>query len=175
MIKKHYLMIIMVFFVLIFASNGISEPLTPKLSKAKVIAAVKLIEAEGDAAIAKIKDPNGEFRFGDGKGYLWLQDREGIMVMHPIKPTLDGKALFGIKDVNGRFLFAAFDEVVEDNGAGWVPYAWPKPGEDKSSAKISFVMLAKGGSKDYIVGAGMYDVVPADIKKGFPGDAIYED
>lgn len=175
MIKKQYSIILMVFFVVLFASNCIGEPLTPQLCKAKVQAAVKLIAAIGDEAIAKIKDPKGEFSFGDGKGYIWIQDREGLMVMHPNVPSLDGKPLFGIKDINNVYLFAAFDEVVEENGSGWVGYMWPKPKVKVSSPKVSFVMLAKGGSKDYIVGAGMYDVTADDIKKDFPGDAIYKD
>ncbi len=174
MFKKQYSIIIMVFFVLLFASNSIGEPLTPAACKAKVQAAVKLVESKGAAAFDALKDLNGEFRFADGAGYVWVHDLQGIMLMHPVKPTLDGKALFGLKDSAGVYFFVAMNEVVEDNGAGWVPYQWPKPGQDESSPKVSFVMGADHNGKTYILGSGMYDVTGPDIKKEFPNDSVYE-
>ncbi len=154
-----------------FASVSYGEALTPSLCKAKAKAAAALLKAEGDAGLAKIKDANGEFRFGDGKGYVWVHNLDGIMVMHPIKPALDGASLLDKRDSNGVYLFVAMNEVAEENGEGWVPYAWPKPGSKESSPKISYVVLVG----ENVVGAGMYDVTPADIKAQFPGDAIYED
>jgi len=174
MIKKWYLFIMVVFFVSFFASNCIGEPLSPKLCKAKVKAASKLLKEKGRAAFDTFKDPKGEFRFGDGAGYVWVHDLEGIMLVHPVTPSLNGKALFGLKDVNGVYFFVAFNEMVEEHGAGWVPYSWPKPGEEKSSPKISYVELVMHGGNSYIVGSGMYDVTGEDIKKAFPNDPVYE-
>jgi len=95
--------------------------------------------------------------------------------MHPIKPSLDGKDMSGFADKNGTLLFLNFSEICDENGAGWVPYVWPKPGQEVTSPKISYVKLVKHGGKDYIAGAGMYDVTPEDIKKQFPVDAIFEE
>ncbi|NOX33428.1 MAG: hypothetical protein GXP56_06785 [Deltaproteobacteria bacterium] len=175
MVKKSLIVFIGLMVTFFFAGNAFSEELTPQLCKAKVIAATKLLAAEGDAALAKIEDPNGEFRFANGKGYIWVHNLDNIMVMHPIKPSLDGKALGDMRDVNGVYLFTAMNETVEEYGAGWVPYSWPKPGEKKSSPKVSYVKLVKFGDKDYVAGSGMYDVTAADIKKLFPNDAIYKD
>ncbi|MCK5312060.1 MAG: cache domain-containing protein [Desulfobacteraceae bacterium] len=172
MIKKLY-SISMVFFVLLFASTCIGESMSPQLTKSKVQAAAELLKSQGDAALAAIKDPNGEFRFGDGKGYVWVHNLDGIMVMHPIKPSLDGKGLFNLKDSAGRYYFVAFNEMVEENGAGWVPYSWPKPGEENESPKVSYVKGVKHGDKTYIVGSGMYGVTGPDIQKAFPGKTIY--
>ncbi len=127
------------------------------------------------AAIEKIKDPKGDFRFSDGEGYIWIHNLDGNMVMHPIKPSLDGTALLEIRDVNGVYLFAAMNELVEKSGKGWVAYAWPKPGVKESSPKVSYVVLVKHGKKDYVAGCGMYDVTAKDIKAKFPKDAVYED
>ena len=157
----------------IFISVSHAESLTPQLCKQKAIAAAALLKAEGDAALAKIKDANGDFRFADGKGYVWIHNLDGIMVMHPIKPTLDGRPLLEMRDINDVYLFVAMNEIVEDHGQGWVPYSWPKPGQEKSSPKVSYVILVKHGDKDYVAGSGMYDVTAADIKSQFPGDTIY--
>ncbi len=174
--KKLCLLIFVTVFMFLFAvSIGYAEPLTPELCKKKAKAAAMLLEKEGDAALEKIKDPEGEFRFAEGKGYVWIHNLEGIMVMHPIKPTLDGRGLLDMRDVNGRYLFVAMNMLVEEHGEGWVPYAWPKPGEEESSPKVSYVVLAEHGDKNYVAGAGMYDVTPADIKEEFPDDPIYEE
>ncbi len=174
--KKFYLIFTMVFVVTVFAVNCMGEPLSPKLAKAKVKAAAELLKDKGDAAIPAIKDPNGEFRFADrGEGYIWIHNLEGIMIMHPTKPSLDGKPLFGIKDPNGVYLFVNMNEIVEEKGAGWVGYAWPKPGADKTSPKMSYVILVHHGEKSYVAGCGIYDVTAEDIKKEFPDDPIYED
>ena len=158
----------------VFSSLCSAEALTPELCKAKAKAAAALLEAEGDAALEKIKDPNGEFIFAGGEGYIWVHNLDGIMVMHPIKPSLDGQGLLEMRDVNGVYLFVAMNELVEETGEGWVPYAWPKPGEKESSPKVSYVVLVKHGDKDYVAGSGMYDVTAADIKAQFPDDAVYE-
>ena len=172
--KKSWIIISL--FILVYAVSVVgAEPLTPELCKAKAKAAAALLAAEGDNALPKIKDPNGEFRFADGKGYVWVHNLDGIMVMHPIKPALDGKGLLDMRDVNGTYLFVAMNEICEDNGEGWVPYSWPKPGEEKSSPKVSYVSLVTHGGNTYVAGSGMYDVTVADIKAKFVGDAVYED
>ena len=171
--RKIYLIFMAAVLVLFFSGIGQSEPLSPQLCKQKVEAAAKLLQQEGNACFAKLKDPNGEFRFAGGKGYVWVHDLNGVMLMHPIKPSLDGKGILDIADANGSYLFVNMNDVVEAHGAGWVPYLWPKPGEKKGSPKISYVKLVKHGGKSYVVGSGMYDVTANDIKKLFPKDSIY--
>ncbi len=162
-------------FLMGMAATSYGEALTPELCKQKAKAAAELLKAEGDAALEKLKDPNGEFRFADGAGYIWVHNLDGLMVMHPIKPALDGKGLLEMRDVNNVYLFVAMNELVEDHGEGWVPYSWPKPGQKDSSPKVSYVVLVERGDDTYVAGAGMYDVTAADIKKKFPGDPVYED
>lgn len=159
----------------VFTSLCQAEALTAELCKEKAKAAAVLLGAEGDAALEKIKDPNSEYRFAGGEGYIWVHNLDGIMVMHPIKPSLDGKGLLDMRDVNGVYLFAAMNELVEEKGEGWVPYAWPKPGQPESSPKVSYVVLVKHGDAEYVVGAGMYDLTAEDIKAKFPSDAVYQD
>ncbi len=176
MVKKTVIIFTGLLVALFFTANGFAEDLTPQLAKEKVIAACKLLEAEGEAAFEKIKDPEGEFRFADGAGYIWLQDLNAVVLMHPIKPSLDGKDMSGFADKNGTLLFLNFSEICADEGAGWVPYVWPHPTRgDGTFPKISYVKVVQHGGKDYVAGAGMYDITPDDIKKLFPGDAIFEE
>ncbi|WP_440875161.1 methyl-accepting chemotaxis protein [Thalassotalea sp. PLHSN55] len=94
--------------------------------------------------------------------YFWINDYSATMVMHPIKPALNGKDLSGLADPNGFLLFTEFVNTVKAEGAGFVPYLWPKPGFDDPVEKISYVK----GFKEWgwIVGSGIYlDDVSAEF------------
>ncbi|QIO36144.1 methyl-accepting chemotaxis protein [Bradyrhizobium sp. 1(2017)] len=86
--------------------------------------------------------------------YFWINDMTPKMVMHPIKPELDGKDLSGMKDPAGNALFMGFVDVVKKQGAGFYGYLWPKPGFDQPVGKISYVKgFAPWG---WIIGTGIY-------------------
>ncbi|AFY02696.1 cache domain-containing protein [Bdellovibrio bacteriovorus] len=90
-----------------------------------------------------------------GNEYFWINDLHPTMLMHPIKPELDGKDLTGFKDPNGFHLFVAFAEKGKTaEGEGFVPYLWPKPGSPNPEPKISFVRNFKPWQ--WIVGSGVY-------------------
>lgn len=146
-----------------------------KLCKEKVLAAAALLKAEGERAFAKIKNPAGEFRYAEGDGYIWIHDLEGVMVMHPIKPAMEGQNFLEMRDVNGVYLFEAFNSIATQQGQGWLPYSWRKPGVRGSSPKVSFVMLVENGDNKYVVGSGLYDFSAEDIRAVFPEDHIYEE
>ena len=76
------------------------------------------------------------------------------MVMHPIKPELDGRDLSGIKDPDGNLLFVDFVNMVKSNSAGNVPYLWPKPGSENPVQKISYVKGFKPWG--WVIGSGIY-------------------
>ena len=104
-------------------------------------------------------------RYGkDKKGYFWINDLQPKMVMHPIKPALDGKDLSGFKDPNGKYLFVEFVKVCKKDGAGFVEYMWPKPGSSKPVPKMSYVKLFKPWG--WIIGSGAYvEDVEAEVKQ----------
>jgi methyl-accepting chemotaxis protein len=114
--------------------------------------AAKGVLPEADAkrnAIEAIKS----FRYGDGD-YFWIQDMDARIVMHPIKPELDGKDLSQAKDPTGKFLFTDFSNMAKSSGAGFVFYMWPKPGSAVDVQKASYVKgFAPWG---WVVGSGVY-------------------
>ena len=90
----------------------------------------------------------------DQDEYFWINDMNAAMVMHPIKPSLNGKNLSTLKDANGKQIFTEFVRVVKQSGEGYVGYLWPKPGHEEPQAKISYVKgFAPWG---WIVGNGIY-------------------
>jgi methyl-accepting chemotaxis protein len=90
----------------------------------------------------------------DEREYFWINDMQPRMVMHPIKPELDGKDVGDMKDPNGLALFRAFVDKVRKSGQGFVAYQWPKPGSDKPVDKLSYV---KGFEPwGWVIGSGIY-------------------
>ena len=79
-----------------------------------------------------------KLRYGDDN-YFWINDMRHFMVMHPLKPELNGKEMSQVQDPAGKRLFVAFVERVQQSGEGFVEYLWPKPGESKPLPKLSFV------------------------------------
>jgi signal transduction histidine kinase len=146
-----------------------------QICREKTLAAAALIKTEGEQAFAKMKDTKGEFWYANGQGYIWVHNLEGIMVMHPAQPALEGQNLLEMRDINGIYLFEAMNKIASNKGQGWVAYSWRKPGEKASSPKVSFVVLADYNSKKYVVGSGLYDFTADDVKVVFPNDAIYEE
>ena len=82
----------------------------------------------------------GKLRY-QGDNYFWINDLHPTMVIHPVRPDLNGKDLTNIKDPNGKALFVEFARVAKQNKSGIVNYMWPKPGFNKPVEKSSFVEL----------------------------------
>ncbi len=90
----------------------------------------------------------------DGEDYFWINDMDARMVMHPIKPQLDGKDLSEFKDPGGKRIFSEFAAIAKRQGGGIVPYLWPKPGSENPVKKISYVKAFKPWG--WVIGTGIY-------------------
>ena len=99
-----------------------------------------------------------------GQEYFWVNDMTPRMLMHPIKPELEGKDLAGMKDPNGLKLFVAFVDTVKASPThdGYVYYLWPKPGVEQPVQKVSYVKAFTPWG--WILGSGVYlDTVDAVV------------
>jgi len=72
-------------------------------------------------------------------GYFWINDFKANMIMHPMKPELNGKNLWDFKDPKGVYLFRDFAQVCKERGSGIVRYQWENPNNHKVEDKISYV------------------------------------
>jgi len=125
----------------------------------------KLSEAQAqEVAQAAI----GRMRHGDGD-YFWIQDAASHIVLHPIKPELNGKDMSGFKDAGGQAIFVEFSRLAPQSGGGELRYLWPKPGHSEPQPKIAHVeQFAPWG---WIVGTGIY---VDDVERLFWRDVITE-
>jgi methyl-accepting chemotaxis protein len=97
-----------------------------------------------------------------GEEYFWINDMDGLMVMHPFKPELAGKSVTELRDPAGKYMFREFVDVARRHGSGTVAYQWPKPGQQRPEPKVSYVKHF--GPWGWIVGTGVY---VSDVQQTF--------
>ena len=101
------------------------------------------------AALLTIED----MRYG-ASGYFWVQDANSKMIMHPIKPSLNGKDLVNFRDKKGVSLFKDLSSVSVQNGGGLVKYNWEKPGKTELQPKFSYGKIFR--EWNWIIATGAY-------------------
>ena len=106
-----------------------------------------------EAAQANAEKQLARLRYGAGD-YVWINDMQPRMVMHPIKPEMNGQDLSDYKDPNGKKLFVEMTDAARQFGSGFVGYEWPKPGKDKPQPKLSYVAEFKPWG--WVIGTGVY-------------------
>ena len=90
----------------------------------------------------------------DNGNYIWINDLQPRMVMHPVKPELDGKDLANINDSQGTHPFNEMVKVCQKQGEGMVSYFWNKPGENQPKLKVSYVHLLP--ELNWVLGSGAW-------------------
>ncbi|MEP7152134.1 MAG: cache domain-containing protein [Nitrospira sp.] len=125
--------------------------------------AVGQIEQQGTAAFPLFHDPTGPYLAKDT--YIFVFDRNGIDLVNPGFPNLEGRNLLDLQDTQGKPLVREMFKVVQTRGSGWINYMWPKPGDSVSTQKFAYVSKAKMGDQWVLVGSGVY---LADAPKALP-------
>ncbi len=100
-------------------------------------------------ALARIKN----MRYGTD-GYFSLSTTKQIVVMHPIKPELNGKDLSNLKDPAGNLLFVNISQAGSQPGGGFVNYLWPKVGAADPVPKTSYALRYEPW--DWVLTTGVY-------------------
>ncbi len=116
--------------------------------------AVAAIEKNDRAAFPLFHDSKGSFIAMDT--YIFVIDRNGVDLVNPGFPSLEGRNILDVKDAHGKQPIREMVKVVETSGSGWVDYMWPKPGESVSTQKSAYVSKAKMGDGWVLVGCGVY-------------------
>ena len=87
----------------------------------------------------------------DEREYLWINDLKPTMVMHPIKPEMDGQDLSSVADPLGNKLFVGFVDVVRmsPGGAGFYKGSsgnvWRLRGSSTASPRVTYWKAAREG------------------------------
>jgi methyl-accepting chemotaxis protein len=104
-------------------------------------------------SMERAKTDLNELRYNEHEYFFVIND-EPEMIMHPIKPDMNGSNLSSYKDPNGTLLFVKMAEVAKREAHGFVNYMWAKPGYTDPQPKISFIKYFK--EWNWIIGSGIY-------------------
>lgn len=121
---------------------------------ALVTDAIKQIERLGAAAFPLLRDPSGPFMAKDA--YVFVLDWNGMALVHPGFPNLEGSSLLEVKDTQGKLLVREMLALLQTSASGWVDYVWPKPGEFVSTQKSTYVSKVQLNGQWLVLGCGVY-------------------
>ena len=129
-----------------------------RATESLVVKGVALLERDGSAAFAQMRQPGSEWF--DGETYLFSYDLECNVLFNAASPEKEGSNTHSHPDKNGKLFHNALVAVASTPEAcGWVDYAWPKPQQDEPSQKWTY-------SK-----AVSIDGTPAVLMSGFYSDS----
>jgi signal transduction histidine kinase len=138
------------------ATTPRNPPASPQAAQVQSLvekAAAKL-QREGKAAFPQFRQQNSEWWQGDV--YLFVFDKNATVLFHPTSPEREGKNNRTERDADGKLFQEEFLKVAQNNGAGWVDYKFPRPGQTQPAQKWSYIKSTTIDGIPGLVGAGFY-------------------
>lgn len=108
-----------------------------------------LPEAE---AQARAKDILRAMNYGDD-GYFFAYQMNGVNLVHPRQPQLEGQNLWEMRDPKGMQVIRDLIETAR-NGGGYLRYQWQKPSTGLQTDKLAYVVTIKRWG--WMMGTGIY-------------------
>ena len=139
---------------LAFAGGGVSAAVEPTEKDAIAMAerGAAFMKAHGKEEMMKkitAKDPD----FVQGSLYVDMRDiKTGIVLAHPINPSLVGTDLTDVPDANGKKYRREIIELAQKQGKGWVDYQYKNPTSGKIEPKTTYILRVN----DVVLEAGIY-------------------
>ncbi len=136
---------------LIAAAAFSAEP-TEKDAIAMAEKGAAYMKANGKEAMMKkisARDPD----YVQGSLYVDIRDiHTGIVLAHPINPSIVGKDLVDVPDANGKKYRREIIELAQTKGKGWVDYMYKNPDSGKIEPKTTYILRVG----DAVLEAGIY-------------------
>ena len=133
------------------SANAAVEP-TEKDAIAMAERGAAFMKAHGKEEMMKkitAKDPD----FVQGSLYVDMRDiKTGIVLAHPINPSIVGKDLTDVPDANGKKYRREIIELAQKQGKGWVDYQYKNPTSGKIEPKTTYILRVN----DVVLEAGIY-------------------
>lgn len=126
-------------------------------SHSMAIALDKAIKKAGytneEDKIELIRSMLDTIRFEDDESGYFFVYKGTTNIAFPVKKSLEGKDLAGVKDSNNVYVIKDLAEIAK-NGGGFISYIWPKPPSNKETPKVGYAEMIPG--LDMWVGTGVY-------------------
>ncbi|MEW6759487.1 MAG: cache domain-containing protein [Pseudomonadota bacterium] len=134
------------------ATPALASGPTEKDAIAMVERGAALIKAKGkDEMIKKINAKDADYV--QGELYIDMRDlKTGIVLAHPINPSIVGKDLTDVPDANGKKYRREIIDLAAAKGKGWVDYQYKNPTSGKIEPKTTYIQRVD----DVVLEAGIY-------------------
>ncbi|NMS18415.1 histidine kinase, partial [Vibrio parahaemolyticus] len=81
-----------------------------------------------EATVTKmITDALRDIRFNQGRGYFFIYKIDGMSIMHPLLPKVEGTSLWDFRDVRGSYIVRDMGEQVKANDEAFYRWWFVKP------------------------------------------------
>jgi two-component system, cell cycle sensor histidine kinase and response regulator CckA len=115
-----------------------------------------------------ILDALRPLRFESGNGFYSIIGLDGVGVLFPDRPRMEGLNLLNLRDAHGQSAIKDIIEIASISGEGFYEYHRTKPGSSGNDfKKISFIKLFE--PYGWIIGTGFYS---ADVEKQIKGHLL---
>lgn len=105
--------------------------------------------------ISLIKDALRDIRFNESRGYLFIYQKDGVNILHPVKPELENKNLWSYQDKKGTYLLQEMDRILLNKKETFYSWYWTKPdGTKKEYEKLGFFKVFE--PFNWFIGTGEY-------------------
>ncbi len=139
----------------VLVGSGIYDPKPEKaFVKEAVDDAVDLLQKSGENAMEVMRARSNEFIFLDS--YVFIKDMQGLELLNPAFPELEGKNVMGLTDPDGRHHVQEEIELLQTRDQIWMEYLWPKPGTKIPVTKIAYLRKTVVNGDTLVVAAGFH-------------------
>lgn len=116
--------------------------------------AAALVAERGKDAFDALRERTGPFVFMDT--YVFVTGMDGTELVNPAQPSLEGRSLLELRDLDGRNLVKDEIDATERHASAWLDCTWYKPGDNTPARKRTYVRRVRVGSEMLLVGSGIY-------------------
>lgn len=119
-------------------------------------------EAIGKAVADGLRD----LRFFDGRGYYFMDTLEGVALLYPPRPELEGTSIIALTDARGQRIVEQEIALIKDQGEGFITGYWPRPQDPDSASRLKISYVKRLEPYDWYLGTGdYYDDVKAAVSQ----------
>jgi signal transduction histidine kinase/ActR/RegA family two-component response regulator len=123
--------------------------------------ATRLVEAEGGRRSPAelehlVKEALRPIRFNSGRGYYFMVSLQGVEMLYPVAPQLEGTNLLGLKDAKGRFVIRDEIELLRKQSEGFIFDHWRKPGSSDQMTHPKLTFIKRFEPFNAYIGTGEY-------------------
>lgn len=95
-----------------------------------------------------------DVRYDKGKGYVFIYTLEGVNVLHPINPELEGKDLWNYRDKKDVKIIQRIVPILKEKKESYDQWWWTKPNSKKEYKKIGYHKIFEPFG--WFIGSGLY-------------------